>query len=100
MYGYIYKIINKVNGKMYIGQTINVSKRIKDHFKELENGTHHSVKLQRAYNKYGKDNFYYEYKIVEVKSHEELLKIEIDEIDRYDSYNNGYNMTLVEMDIN
>ena len=36
MYGYIYKIINKINGKMYIGQTLNIEKRIKDHFSSLE----------------------------------------------------------------
>ena len=94
MYGYIYKIINKVNGKMYIGQTINFQKRIKDHFKDLEEGKHHSVKLQRAYDKYGKDNFYYEYKLVEIDSHDDLLRLEMEEIDKCDSYNNGYNMTL------
>ena len=28
----IYKIINLINGKIYIGQSININKRIKDHF--------------------------------------------------------------------
>lgn len=93
MYGYIYKIINKINGKMYIGQTLNIEKRIKDHFSSLEQQKHHSIKLQRAYNKYGKDNFYYEYQQIQIKNLDELLLKEIEEIEKNDSYNNGYNMT-------
>lgn len=52
----VYKIINKVNGKIYIGQTWrNINKRWKN-----GNGYKESLKLQNAINKYGKDNFKYE----------------------------------------
>lgn len=57
MKGYIYKIINKKNGKFYIGSTINISKREKRHFSDLEKNTHHCLFLQRAYKKYGKEFF-------------------------------------------
>ena len=36
MKSYIYYIINKVDKKRYVGQTINLEKRLYDHFYELE----------------------------------------------------------------
>lgn len=53
----IYCIKNNVNDHCYIGQTINFSQRKSKHFRELENNKHHNLPLQRAYNKYGKENF-------------------------------------------
>lgn len=35
MIGYIYKIINKIDGKFYIGSTINFEKRKKRHLIDL-----------------------------------------------------------------
>lgn len=56
----IYKIVNKVNGKIYIGSTINYKRRIKVHLSRLDKNDHHSIKLQNSYNKYGIDNFEFE----------------------------------------
>ena len=53
MKGYIYKIINVKNGHFYIGSTVEIDKRRDKHFKDLKNGRHHSLHLQRAYNIYG-----------------------------------------------
>lgn len=53
----IYQIVNKVNQKKYIGSSIRLQGRKKRHFSELNCNIHHSQALQRAYNKYGKDNF-------------------------------------------
>ncbi len=53
----IYKITNKVNGKHYIGQSVNVRKRIQEHFRLLDLGKHTNEILQRAYNKHGRGNF-------------------------------------------
>lgn len=53
----IYKIHNKISGKFYLGSTINSTKRKSTHFSLLKNNKHHCIHLQRAYNKYGEENF-------------------------------------------
>lgn len=60
---WIYQIKNKVNNKIYIGSTINLERRWENHIYQLKNNIHHSLKLQRAWNKYGEDNF--EFSIIE-----------------------------------
>lgn len=54
---YIYKIECVANERVYIGQTFNMHKRKKEHFNDLKRNKHHSILLQRAYNKYGVENF-------------------------------------------
>lgn len=56
----IYKIVNTKNGKMYIGSSKNIKRRWGIHKSSLKNNRHHSVHLQRAWNKYGKESFVYE----------------------------------------
>lgn len=88
MQAYIYAIKNIVNGKMYIGQTINKISRWSKHRTELEKNIHHNVHLQNSYNKYGKDNF--EYLILESYdeiSEEQLGKVEAEYIKKYGYYN-------------
>ena len=53
----IYMILNKVNKKKYIGGSINIDKRIKQHFDSLKKNSHKNKRLQNSYNVYGKDNF-------------------------------------------
>lgn len=90
----IYKIENKVNGKVYIGQSIDIKTRWKCHINYLNNGTHNNKHLQSAWNKYGKENF--SFNIIEECDVEDLNEREIYWIDKYDSYinKNGYNLTL------
>jgi group I intron endonuclease len=54
--GGVYKIMNLVNGKVYIGSAQNLHNRRKIHFQELRRGTN-SIHLQAAYYKYGERNF-------------------------------------------
>lgn len=85
----IYKIKNITNNKIYIGSAINIEIRWKEHINDLKGNKHHSIKLQRAYNKYGKDNFVFE--IVELCAVDMLLIKEQEYINTYKSYIDGYN---------
>lgn len=53
----IYEIRNLENGKRYIGSAVNPPNRKRQHLQSLARGDHHSVSLQRAWNKYGADKF-------------------------------------------
>lgn len=87
----IYQIRNLINEKIYIGSAKSLPKRKNIHFCELKNGKHHSVKLQRAFNKYGEENFVFEViEFVEDKS--KLLECEQYWIDRFNSSKEGYNI--------
>lgn len=73
----IYQIRNLINNKVYIGSSINIETRIKVHKRTLRSGNHINIILQKAYNKYGENQF--EYEILEVKPNitpEDLFKLE------------------------
>lgn len=53
----IYSIINKTNGKKYIGSSMDVNRRVKRHLYDLKRGKHHNAYLQRSYDKHGKESF-------------------------------------------
>lgn len=84
----IYRISNRINNKHYIGQSLNIENRWKEHINNI------SIKdnsIYRALRKYGIDNF--EFKIIEECTEDMLNERERYWIEYYDSYNNGYNMT-------
>ena len=56
----IYRIVNFLDGKSYIGMTRRGLRRKTEHFHQLEIDKHHNAHLQNAYNKYGKQSFYFE----------------------------------------
>lgn len=56
----IYKISNVINGKFYVGSTVDSRKRFWAHRKALRAGNHDCIHLQRAWNKYGEDCFKFE----------------------------------------
>lgn len=85
--GYIYIILNIKNYKFYVGSTKNYKVRKLKHINELNKNKHHSIHLQRAWNKYTKNSFIFA--IIEtcynyVEREQEILNI----IDiKKDSYN-------------
>jgi hypothetical protein len=92
--GVIYIIKNVSSNKVYIGSSIyGLTKRKRCHITNLKNNKHHSLKLQRAWNKYGEDNFIFE--VVETCNKENILIKEQYWINKYDSYTSGYNATPI-----
>lgn len=91
-YGYIYKIVNTVNDKVYIGQTTkNVDERFKIHLNASTSKAKKTLHLYAAMNLYGKDKF----SIIEIdtaKDRNELNRKERYWIKYYDSIKTGYNM--------
>ncbi len=53
----VYEIVNTFNGERYIGSSVNLSKRRSRHYADLEGGYHGNAHLQRAFDKYGRENF-------------------------------------------
>jgi group I intron endonuclease len=56
----IYQIRNSVNGKIYVGSAKNIYARWTAHKAQLRENRHHSILLQRAWNKYGAFAFSFE----------------------------------------
>ena len=91
--GYIYKITNTLNDKVYIGQTIKtVQKRFTQHKNNSNKEYFSQIVLYKAFNKYGIESFICE-EIEEVPN-DKLDEREKYWIEYYDSYFNGYNSTL------
>lgn len=86
----IYKITNKINGKVYIGQTTKtLQERKRGHLQAANDGVNHH--LYAAIRKYGPDNFEFE-QLCEASSVSELNYLEAKYILEYDSVRTGYNM--------
>lgn len=90
----IYMIQNKVNGKIYIGQSVDIEYRWKIHKRELRNNHHKNDHLQSACNEYGEDNF--EFTIIcecdesQLNTMEEYYIFELMSYDRRIGYNKNY----------
>ena len=91
--GYIYRITNTINNKIYIGQTKNYKKRFWEHknsFQKEKRKDFYSKK-NRAFRKYGIDNFKFE--VIEEVDDSLLDSREEYWITYYDSFESGYNST-------
>ena len=88
----IYKIINTITKKCYVGSAKDFQKRWKRHFRDLKNQKHSSIKLQRSYNKYGKNAFICE--IIEKIPYKRNIILEREQywINKLNSKINGYNI--------
>lgn len=89
----IYKFTNNINGKSYIGQSINIDKRVKEHFWKAENENDISFNsiLHQAIRKYGAENF--SVSVIEECKAEMLDELEKHYIVEYNTITpNGYNI--------
>lgn len=101
----IYKITNKINNKIYIGESLDIHRRWKEHIDDLNNNQHHSYKLQKDWNMYGQDKFTFDVveeleQDIDTFSAKYILVIyENKYIKFYNSLNEGYNCedTLFEI---
>lgn len=92
IYGYIYVIKNNFNNKVYVGQTsTTIEDRFKRHCKDGRYETNENSIDYIIYKK-GAENFFVE--LLEQCPRELLNEREIYWINKYNSYKNGYNLTL------
>lgn len=89
----IYRIVNNINGKCYIGQSIDIERRFRDH-RNRSFTTKYETPVYKAFQKYGVDNFSFE--IVEECPAEKLDEREMFYIAKYKSAEKkyGYNFTF------
>ena len=94
----IYKYTNKINGKSYIGQSIDIERRQYNHKSSAynEKANDYNSQFHQAIRKYGLENFDYEI-LVELNDKnftpQTLDNLEKFFIKQYNSYHNGYNAT-------
>jgi group I intron endonuclease len=87
----IYCIKLVTDGRVYIGSSSMLERRLDKHESMLSCGVHHSKKLQHAWNKYGEGAF--EFSVLEYASGKEaLISQEQHWIDTLNSFNNGFNI--------
>lgn len=97
----IYKIINKINGKYYVGSSNDIHNRCIYHKSTLNRNIHRNIHLQRSWNKYGKDIF--DFITIEKLPSNLLLEIEQKYLDKakedgkYKCYNLSFIADRIEM---
>lgn len=93
MIGYIYKITNKINGKVYVGKTTRtVQERWEEHLREYRRERCENRPLYRAIRKYGINEFIVE--TLEEVDLENLSERETYWIEFFHTYSDGYNATV------
>lgn len=91
----VYMIRNSMDGKIYVGSSKNIKKRIGDHFRCLRRGDHHSLKFQRSYNKATNKSIFSASVLELVEDSSVLHDREQYWIDTLDAFATGYNCTAL-----
>lgn len=81
----IYMIKCIANGRIYIGQSVNIKGRAQEHRRALEKGIHNNKIMQNYFNKYGQENF-----IIEIVEKVENAKNLTDRENYWASYYNSF----------
>lgn len=88
----IYCIENTVSSKKYIGQSVNVNNRWRQHRNELNKNCHFNDYLQKSWNKHGESCF--RFYVLEYCNEEDLDEREIYYIELYNTLNRDYGYNL------
>lgn len=91
MIGYVYVISNTINNKVYIGITKNILRRWSAHKLASKSG---KSKIYSAMRKHGSENFKIDPFITVLDYDNYCANLEIETIELFDSYKNGYNSTF------
>lgn len=83
-----------VNGKTYIGSSINMHERLEHHRSSLRKNSHQNPHLQAAWDKYGEHNF--EFSVLEVTELENLLNVEQTWLDKIQSYKREFGFNIFD----
>jgi group I intron endonuclease len=86
----IYLIMCFDNHRVYVGSSINVQRRLREHYYKLIMGTHWNVYMQRSWNKYGKDSFFWDVLEI-VDNKDDLFKTEKRWMKLYQTKEYGFN---------
>lgn len=87
----VYLIWNKITNNGYIGYSSSIVNRWRGHRKSLNEGTHHNIVLQRAWDKHKEKSF--QFHIINLYDVSNLSKMEVEWIAKTESYGKGYNLT-------
>ena len=89
----IYKISNTKTGKIYIGSSVDINRRFREHKSQLIHNRHRNSYLQRSWNANGENSF--EFSILEIVESAFLIEKEQYYLDLFKSYNKtvGYNQS-------
>lgn len=90
----IYQIRNSINGKVYIGQSVDVRRRISNHYNSLQNNNHFNIHLQNAWNQYGSECF--EFDVIEYCDIEALNDREVYYIQKHNATNPNYGYNILD----
>jgi len=88
----VYQIKCLINNKIYIGSSVNIYQRCKNHKWNLNKNRHHSIHLQNCWNKYGESNF--EFKILLICDKHNNLFYEQRFIDAYNTSDPNFGLNI------
>jgi group I intron endonuclease len=94
----IYKIVNIVNKKVYIGKASNIYTRFRSHKSYLRRNAHYNNHLQRSWNKYGENSFKFE--VIEYCEKDVLIERENYWMKYYNSFDFRYGYNILQPDEN
>ena len=94
----IYCLINKINGKRYVGSSKHLKERLLKHLSQLESHTHSNKELQEAFDTDGLDMCVVEY-IEDAEDREAILDCEQKWINFYNSTNPEYGYNKINSSV-